>query len=58
MSPRTGRPTNDPKQNRLELRLSNHDTEKLDFCCKTLGLSKAEVIRRGIDRVYQEATKE
>lgn len=57
VSPRTGRPTDDPKKNRLELRLSDHDAEKLDFCCKALGLSKAEVIRRGIDRVYQEATK-
>ena len=57
MPPRTGRPTEDPKKTRLELRLSDGDAEKLDFCCRTLGLTKAEVIRRGIDRVYQEAKK-
>lgn len=57
VSPRTGRPTDEPKKTRLELRLSDHDAEKLDFCCKALGFSKAEVIRRGIDRVYQEAIK-
>lgn len=57
MSPRTGRPTVDPKKTRLELRLSDSDAKKLDFCCKTLGLTKAEVIRHGIDRVYQEAKK-
>lgn len=57
MSPRTGRPTGDPKKTRLEFRLSDSDSEKLDYCCRTLGLTKAEVIRRGIDRVYQEAKK-
>lgn len=57
MPPRTGRPTKDPKNLRLELRLSDSDAEKLEFCCKTLNLTKAEVIRRGIDQVYQEAKK-
>lgn len=57
MSPRTGRPTEDPKKLRLELRLSERDEEKLNFCCNTLHLSKAEVIRMGIDEVYQKAQK-
>lgn len=57
MSPRTGRPTEDPKKLRLELRLSEKDEEKLDFCCSILHLSKAEVIRMGIDEVYQKAQK-
>jgi len=57
VSPRTGRPTDDPKNTRVELRLSESDAAKLDFCCKVFELTKAEVIRRGIDRVYQEAQK-
>lgn len=57
MSPRTGRPTEDPKKLRLELRLSETDTEKLEFCCKTLHMSKAEVMRTGLDEVYKQATK-
>lgn len=57
VSPRTGRPTEDPKKFRLELRLTNSDAEKLDFCCKVFGLTKAEVIRRGLEKVYQEAKK-
>lgn len=57
VSPRTGRPTEDPKKSRLELRLSDSDAEKLDFCCKAFGLTKAEVIRRGLEKVYQEAKK-
>jgi len=58
VSPRTGRPTKDPKNLRLELRLSDSDAEKLDFCCKTLGMTKAEVIRQGIDKVYQMAKEQ
>lgn len=57
MSPRTGRPTEDPKKLRLELRLSKKDEEKLNFCCSIFHLSKAEVIRMGIDEVYQKAQK-
>ena len=57
MSPRTGRPTNNPKKNRLELRLSDDDAEKLDFCSKKTGISKAEVLRKGLDEFYQKLTK-
>ncbi len=52
-----GRPTNNPKKNRLELRLSDNEVEKLNICVKQTGLSKTEVIRLGIDKVYSEATK-
>ena len=58
MSPRTGRPTKDPKILRLELRLSDLDAEKLEFCCKILDMTKAEVIRQGIDKVYQMAKEQ
>lgn len=55
MSPRTGRPTEDPKKHRLEIRLSTLDNIKLEYCCNTLDLSKTEVIRKGIDVVYKQA---
>lgn len=57
MSPRTGRPTKDPKNLRLELRLSDSDAEKLDLCCKNFNMTKAEVIRQGIDEVYKRIQK-
>ncbi len=57
MSPRTGRPTKDPKNLRLELRLSDLDAEKLDLCCKSFNMTKAEVIRQGIDEVYKRIQK-
>lgn len=58
MSPRTGRPTDNPKNHETRIRMSDGDIQRLDYCVKVLGLSKAEVIRRGIDRMYQEAQKQ
>lgn len=58
MSPRTGRPTDDPKVYRLEIRLSEEDMELLTFCRLGTGLPKAEVIRLGIRKVYEELEKE
>lgn len=58
MSPRTGRPTDDKKEMRLQFRLSEGDVKKLEYTVEVLGLTKAEVIRRGIDRMYQEAQKQ
>lgn len=57
MSPRTGRPTEEPKNNRESFRLSDNDIEKLDYCVKHTGLNKVDIIRKGIDLVYQEITK-
>lgn len=54
MSPRTGRPTNEPKGNRESFRLSDSDIEKLKYCVEKTGMKKVDVIRKGIDLVYQE----
>lgn len=55
MSPRTGRPTEDPKKERVGFRLSNEEARMLDYCCKVFGLSKTEVIRQGIKEMYEKA---
>jgi len=56
MSPRTGRPPSDnPKSHETRVRMSDGDIEKLDYCCKVLGLTKAEIIRQGIEKMYHEA---
>lgn len=57
MSPRTGRPTDEPKGNRESFRLSDNDIAKLNFCVVNTGMTKADVVRRGIDLVYQEVKK-
>ncbi len=37
--------------------MSDADLEKLDYCHEVLGLTKAEVIRQGIEEMYKKALK-
>ena len=53
MSPK-GRPTSDPKVLSTRIRLSAEDIKRLDLCVKKTGLTKSEVIRRGIKEVYEK----
>ncbi len=57
MSPRTGRPTNNPKGNYTGIRLSDSEIKKLAFCMKATGMTKTDVIRKGIDLVYKELSE-
>ena len=47
-----GRPTENPKDISLKVRLDKETSEKLEDCIKTLEVSKAEIVRRGIHRVH------
>lgn len=53
-----GRPTDTPKNNRESFRLSDDDMEKLKFCTGKTNMSKTDIVRKGIDLVYQETVKE
>lgn len=58
MSPRNGRPpSKDPKTHETRIRMSDNDIEKLEYCCNQTRLTKAAVIRMGIDKVYKELTE-
>ena len=57
MSPRTGRPTDNPKKQYTSLRLSEDDNKMLSECCEKLGKSKSEVVRMGIEAVYKGLKK-
>lgn len=57
MSPRTGRPTDNPKKHETRIRMSDEDVEILNYCCKMTGKSKADVIREGIREVYAKIKK-
>lgn len=46
-----GRPTNNPKDISLKVRLDKETAEKLDDCVQALNVSKAEVVRRGVHKV-------
>ena len=57
MSPRTGRPTDEPKNLNTRVRLSDDDVSMLEYCCKETGKKKSEIIRLGIRKVYEELKK-
>ena len=55
VSPAYGRPpSKDPKIHDTKIRMSDNDMEMLDYCCKETGKKKAEIIRMGIRKVYEE----
>ena len=57
MSPRTGRPTDNPKEKVFPVRLSEEDVKMLEYCAKVTGKPKAEIIRMGIREVYAKIKK-
>ena len=58
MSPRTGRPTNDPKKHETRIRMTDEDVRVLEYCCKETGMTKADVIRQGIREVYKQINRD
>lgn len=52
-----GRPTDNPKDISLKVRLDKGTSQKLDECVKEFKVSKAEVIRRGVHKMYEDIPK-
>lgn len=58
MSPKTGRPHKDiTKSVSLGLRLTKETADKLQWCANSLGISRTEVIEKGIDLVEAKIKK-
>lgn len=57
MSPKTGRPTDNPKRHETRIRMSDEDVQLLEECSRVLGITKADVIRKGIREVYAKIQK-
>lgn len=57
MSPRTGRPTDNPKKHETRIRMSDEDVAMLEYCAKATGKSKSDIIREGIREVYNKIKK-
>ena len=51
MSPRTGRPTDNKKTERIEIRMTPDEAQLLEDCAKRLQMSRTEVIMKGIQLV-------
>lgn len=54
MSPRTGRPTDNPRPNKISIRISNEDKEILERYCEKEKVNKTEAISRGIRKLDEK----
>lgn len=54
MSSRLGRPTDAPKTYTIKVRLSDDDMNKLDSLSEKLKKSKSDIVRYGINKVFEE----
>lgn len=52
-----GRPTDNPKDISLKVLLDKDTSIKLEECSKVLEVSKAEVMRRGVNEIHQKLPK-
>ena len=57
MSPK-GRTTGEPKEVRLEIRLSERHNEMLEYCVEVYRSSKGEIIRKGVEIMHAKADRE
>lgn len=51
MSPKTGRPTDNPKTNKITVRLDEESTRIMNQYCKQESIEKAEAVRRGLKKL-------
>lgn len=54
MSPKAGRPTDNPKQERITVRLDSESSQVLQKYCTEKHVEKAEAIRRGVKKLAAE----
>ncbi len=57
MSPRTGRPTENPKNERITVRLDKESMDILNNYCQQESVEKAEAIRRGVKKLKPDIKK-
>lgn len=49
-----GRPTDNPREERLGFRVSEEESKMIQYCIKHSGMSKSDILRLGIKKVYEE----
>lgn len=57
MSPRTGRPTSNPRPHKISIRISDKSKKILDAYCLQEVVNKTEAIERGIDKLADDTKK-
>lgn len=51
---KTGRPTENPATNQFRVRFTDDELRKLNECSNALQINKSDVVRKGIEKVYNE----
>ena len=54
VSPRTGRPTDNPRPNKLSIRISDEDKRILENYCEREDVNRTEAISRGIKKLEEK----
>lgn len=57
MSAKLGRPTDNKKTQRLEIRLTQDEVDAIEECANVLKVSKTEVVHQGIQLVREKLNK-
>lgn len=52
-----GRPTDSPKDITMKIRFDKETAEKLERCSEKMTISRAEVVRRGVKKMYDDLEK-
>lgn len=52
-----GRPTNNPKNTSIKFKADDDTVQKLKECSEKMEVSQAEVLRRGVHKVYDDLKK-
>lgn len=53
-----GRPTDAKKEHVLKARIDDRTMRLIDYCAKSKNLSKSEIVREGIQKVYDDLNDE
>lgn len=57
MSPRTGRPTENPKPHKITVRLDDEAKAVMDEYCQQEQVEKGEAVRRGLKKLRSDIKK-
>ena len=53
-----GRPTDSVKDSTIRARMNEETVRRLDKCCEVLKTSRSDVLRKGIDKIYEDLPPE
>ena len=46
-------PSKDPRKTKVDAKLTAEEMEKLAYCCEVTGRTRSDIIRAGIEKIYE-----